>query len=88
MSFGSPRINERGFGGKECRYRTSAPRCGCCYAQVKLALRQGEVNIEELIKSYSAEHLLRLGAYMRAEMEKPVRNRIAQRSAYAHERGA
>jgi hypothetical protein len=25
MSFGSPLINGRGFGGKECKYRTSAP---------------------------------------------------------------
>lgn len=80
LSFGRPRADELGFGGLNCRYRTPSPRCGCCLAQAKPAVRQGQVNMEELIKSYSGERLLRLAEYMRAEMEQPVRNRIAQRS--------
>jgi hypothetical protein len=81
-SFGFPRTNNAGFGGKDCRYKSDKARCYCCQAQVKLAIKLGEVNFSEIIggvleKKEGAENLyFKAAGFIHDEMVKPVLARI------------
>jgi hypothetical protein len=82
-SFGIAQTNRAGFGGKECRHKTTeTARCYCCQIQVKLALKIGGKKFSELVKWFlerkdEEENVcVRTAVYIHDEMVKPVLARI------------
>jgi predicted CopG family antitoxin len=81
-SFGLAHTNNSGFGGKDCRHIIGIARCYCCQAQVKLALKTGEVNFAELIRGFlekkegAADVYAKAAGFIHDEMVKPVLARI------------
>jgi hypothetical protein len=55
-SFGEPATNSAGYGGKDCRHKTTGKsKCYCCQSQVDLALGFGGVNFTTLFSEILAE---------------------------------
>ncbi|MDR3173382.1 MAG: hypothetical protein LBU19_03950 [Treponema sp.] len=83
-SFGHPQTNGAGFGGEDCRHNAGTARCGCCQAQVKIAIKLGKTDFTELIKGLlekrapgSPENIYgEIAGFIRSGMVKPVLARI------------
>jgi hypothetical protein len=90
-SFGEPKINSAGYGGKDCRHKiTGTAKCYCCQAQVGVAIKLDPVNFLKLAREVlqkrreegKAEEgknvFLQAADVIREEMEKPILARINQ----------
>lgn len=86
-SFGQPKTNNAGFGGKACRHRAGTARCYCCRSQTDLAEKLGGVYFSAIIgeiraRNEGSENLFaKAASIMREEIAKPILARINQRRA-------
>jgi hypothetical protein len=91
-SFGEPEINSAGFGGKDCRHKTTGKaKCYCCQEQIDIALNLKTVNFSKLAREVMEKQraegkaedeknvFLQAADIINDEMTKPIRNRINMR---------